>query len=130
MSASDAGWAKAGEMLQDRRVELDMRYSNLRLFTDEQGINYRLAWDAEHGARTNYRRPALTSIEVAYGLKRGSFLAAVNGGEIEPAPGTPGAGPPPDPVTPDVLDKLEDFIRFSRGTPAGQADGERAGNGA
>jgi hypothetical protein len=92
VSPSEADWKRVGEMLQDRRVELDTRYSNRQLFADERNINYRLAFDVEKGARSNYSRPVLTSMEVAYGLGRGSLMDALNGGDLEAAPGTPPIG--------------------------------------
>jgi hypothetical protein len=48
-------------------VELDTRYRNRTLFAQERGIDYRLAYDVEMGARDNYRRPTRRAIEVAYG---------------------------------------------------------------
>ena len=81
MSASQEAWQRLGEMLERRRVELDTRYANLRLFSGERGIDYRLAWDVEHAARTNYRRPTLTSIEVAYALRPGSIRLVLSGGD-------------------------------------------------
>lgn len=132
-AASQAPWVHLGEMLQDRRVELDTRYANLRLFTDEAGIDYRLAWDVEHAARVNYRRPTLTAIEVAYRWGRGSIAAVLAGGapvllDPEPKPSPP--APDPRGVTSEVLDKLEEVIRFSRRPPAERDDPERASNGA
>ena len=78
-------WGRVGELLERRRVELDPRYRNLRLFTSERGIDYRLAWDAEHGARANYRRPTLTGIEVAYGWRPGSIHLVLAGGDPIPS---------------------------------------------
>src|SRR5207253_3737222 len=87
---AQGSWKRLGEMLERRRVELDTRYRNLTLFAAERGIDYRLAWDAEHGARSNYRRPTLRAIEVAYGLPPGAiddFLASA-------APAASGERPP------------------------------------
>ena len=64
MPESGEAWQRLGEMLEGRRVALDPKYRNLVRFTAERGIDYRLAWDVEHAARTNYRRPTLTAIEV------------------------------------------------------------------
>jgi hypothetical protein len=71
-------------MLELRRVELDTRYSNLSLFARDTGLDYRLVWDVEHAARSNYRRPTLTAIEVSYGWKPGSIARVLRGGEPEP----------------------------------------------
>ena len=81
-----AAWARLGEHLQRRRLELDQRYANFTLFTDERGINYRVAWDAEHGARTNYRRQTLRQIETAYQLDLGWIGRFLDGNETPPAP--------------------------------------------
>lgn len=81
MSESSDQWVRIGEFLQDRRVQIDTRYANLRLFADERGVNYRLAWDAEHARRENYARATLTSLDVAYGLQPGSIRNMIAGGE-------------------------------------------------
>jgi hypothetical protein len=82
MSARDgAGWVRVGELLQVRRVELAPRYKNLALFCRERDIDYRLAWDIENHARTNFRRGTRTSIEVAYGWEPGSIERVLAGAE-------------------------------------------------
>lgn len=90
MSESRDEWVRIGEYLQDRRVQIDTRYANLRLFADERGINYRLAWDVEHARRNNYARATLTSLDVAYRLQPGSVRNMVAGGE--PVPEDSGGG--------------------------------------
>jgi hypothetical protein len=75
-------WKELGASLERRRVELDTRYANLTLFSRERGIDYRICWDIEHGARTNYRRPTRTAIEVAYGLEPG-WIAGHLAGEAD-----------------------------------------------
>ena len=88
-SVDMSAWQRLGRMLERRRVELDTRYSNLSLFTAERGVDYRMAWDLEHGARTNYRRPTLMAAEVSYGWKPGSIESVLAGGEpllAEPGP--------------------------------------------
>jgi hypothetical protein len=88
---ADASWERLGDLLEHRRVQLNPRYANLTLFAEERGIDYRMAWDAEHARRTNYRRPTLTAIEVAYGWKPGSIRSVLDGGDPAPAPGSPGS---------------------------------------
>jgi hypothetical protein len=88
-------WRRLGRMLELRRVELATRYSNLSLFTAERGLDYRLAWDIEHAKRTNYRRPTLTAVEIAYGWRPGSIAGVLAGGRPAPAP---------DPDGPAVLE--------------------------
>jgi hypothetical protein len=81
MPESGEAWQRLGEMLEGRRVALNPKYRNLVLFTAERGIDYRLAWDVEHAARTNYRRPTITAIEVAYAWRPGSIRLVLAGGE-------------------------------------------------
>ncbi len=78
--ADKTAWIQLGQMLELRRVRLERRYANLTLFTQERGLDYRVAWDVEHAARTNYRRATLSAIEVAYGLEPRSIEAFVNDG--------------------------------------------------
>lgn len=88
MGKADApapAWKRVGELLQGRRVDMDTRYRNLHVFAAEREINYRLAWDLEAGARTNYRQPTLRAAEVAYGLRPGSVDTALSGGDLMPA---------------------------------------------
>jgi hypothetical protein len=66
-----AAWKKIGEALEQARVELSPRYRNRTLFAQERGIDYRLAYDVEMGARDNYRRPTLRAVEAAYGRPYG-----------------------------------------------------------
>lgn len=82
--AAAGAWKRLGELLELRRVGLDPRYKNLTLFSAEREVDYRLAWDIEHGRRTNFRRPTLTSIEAAYGWEHGSIRAVLAGGDPSP----------------------------------------------
>jgi hypothetical protein len=92
-SADMDAWRRLGRMLERRRVELDTRYSNLSLFAAERGLDYRMAWDVEHAARSNFRRPTITAIEVAYGWVPGSVAAVLAGGRPEPAESPDGPAP-------------------------------------
>jgi hypothetical protein len=80
-----AAWIRLGKLLERRRVCMDPRYSNLSLFAEERGINYRMAWDAEQAQRTNYRSATRLAIDVAYGWEPGSVDAVLAGGEPEVA---------------------------------------------
>ena len=71
--AATADWKRLGAQLTQRRVELDPRYMNRSLFCAERGLNYRLTYDIESGARTNYGTITLRAIEVAYGLAMGAI---------------------------------------------------------
>jgi hypothetical protein len=93
-TTDDAGWVRVGDMLQVQRVELSPRYKNLALFCREREIDYRLAWDVENHARTNYRRGTRTSIEIAYGWQPGSIERVLNGGApVVAGEGATGAEP-------------------------------------
>lgn len=67
-----AAWERLGKLLERRRVTMDPRYSNLSLFCQERGINYRMAWDAEQAQRTNFRSATRLAIDIAYGWEPGS----------------------------------------------------------
>jgi len=88
--SEQADWIRVGKLLEQRRVEINARYRNLRRFTDERGLDYRLAWDIEHAARTNYRRPTITAVEVGYGWQPGSVQLVLDGGD--PVPSADGQG--------------------------------------
>ncbi len=109
-------WTRLGELLVQRRVEIDPRYRNRQLFADERGLNWRLLHDIERAKRTNFEPETLAAVEVAYSLAPGSVVRALDGGELEPlavrdtaaAAAATGvarhpAPPPPDDQLPDVL---------------------------
>jgi hypothetical protein len=129
MPAQRPGWEQLGVDLESARVELDPRYANLSLFAEERGIDYRLAWDIEHGRRTNYRRPTLRAIEVAYGLETAAIDTYLrDGGRLQVRP--PGDGGQqggiidrPDPPREAVLIRL---AREAAGMTAPEAAKEAA----
>ena len=102
-----ANWKRLGELLVRRRIELDPRYSNRRLFADESGLNYRIVSDVERGRRDNYENQTIAAVEVAYRVLPGSVARVVAGGEpaLQPVPAPAGA-PPPD-ARPDVPSEAE-----------------------
>lgn len=81
-----SSWARLGEMLVQRRVEIDPRYRNRRLFAAERGLNWRLLYDIERAKRTNFESETLAAIEVAYSLVPGSIPRALGGAELEAQP--------------------------------------------
>jgi hypothetical protein len=108
-----ANWKRTGESLVRRRIELDPRYANRRLFAAERGLNYRIITDLEHGRRGNYEPSTLTAAEVAYGLAAGSIARSAAGGELEPLPVTappepPASRYPPAPAAWDAGDPRDD----------------------
>jgi hypothetical protein len=78
-------WAALGGLLQQRRVELDRRYRNRKVFAEERKINYRLVQDMETGARKNYELSTLTDADIAYGWAPGS-IRAILAGAAPPVP--------------------------------------------
>lgn len=82
---SVAAWQRLGRLLKNRRLQIDPDYSNLTRFCKDRGIDYRLAWDIEKGARTNYRDVTLAGVEAAYQLEAGSISTSLSGGDLTPA---------------------------------------------
>lgn len=103
-SPGDEMWFRVGDMLRDRRFELDARYADrggLDLFAEERGINRRLAWDIENAYRTNFSPGVLFQIENAYELVPGSIRQALAGGEFTPA--EPAVIPPVPADAPELV---------------------------
>lgn len=75
-------WTGLGEALIYRRIWLDPRYANRRMFAKERGIDYRLVSDIERVRRTNFGLAATAEIELAYGLAPGSIGRFLVGGEL------------------------------------------------
>lgn len=69
-----------------RRIELDPRYRNRRLFTAERSVEYRIVNDIEKGRRDNFEPQTIAALEAAYDLAPGSIGRAYQGGELQPAP--------------------------------------------
>jgi len=119
----DGSWARLGELLVQRRIELDPRYRNRRIFADERGLNWRLLHDLERAKRTNFEPETMAAVEVAYGLAPGSIGRTLSGGELEPAapavralpllhiPESGPAAPPPPPVF--ITDEIKEEARPS-----------------
>lgn len=89
-------WTRLGILLERQRVMLDTRYSNLSLFAEERGLNWRMAWDAEKGRRTNFKPATRLALDIAYGWEPGSVDAVLAGGDPVPAalPAPPPAAEP------------------------------------
>lgn len=75
-------WIRLGQALIRRRVQMDPAYRNLSRFARERGMEYRVLWDLEKGARDNYQNTTLIAAEVAYAVKFGSIRAVLDGGEL------------------------------------------------
>jgi len=85
-TASDdaKAWSRLGELLIQRRVDLDPRYRNRQVFSDERHLDYRLCYDVEQAKRTNFGQATLAAIEQSYGLMPGSIRDVLAGGDLSP----------------------------------------------
>jgi hypothetical protein len=125
MASPDAQWERLGELLLQRRAQLDPRYGRRTRFTAERHLDYRIAYEVEKARRHNFGDGTLASIEAAYELAPGSIMRTVAGGPLEPrrdsdpAPDTlSGAGsltaPPAvasgDAAVPDEREELRDLL--------------------
>ena len=79
---------RLGRLLMQRRVELDPRYRNRRVFAGEREINYRLVMDIENSTRDNFDDAMLAFISLAYGWTADSAARVMEGGD--PVPADPG----------------------------------------
>lgn len=122
-AATPAAWKRLGELLTRRRVELDVRYQNRTTFTDERGLDYRLAYDIEEARRTNFRKGTLAGIANAYAVTADSLLAVLRDAhaQLEPvespvpqAPAARGAGAPEDGEAERVIRLLIEAIDRDR----------------
>jgi hypothetical protein len=132
MPASREDWERVGRQLAERRVQVDARYANRRLFADETGLNWRTVYDAEYGKRATFRRETVTSFEAAYRLVPGSLARSLAGGPLEPLPSPSlapvpprptAAGSPAEEILADLLgaypdDKVVQVIGAQAGKPA------------
>ena len=79
-----SAWVRLGELLVRRRIELDPRYSNRRIFTDERiPGKYRIINTLERGQRDTYETGTIAAIEAAYDLAPGAIGRFLDGGELE-----------------------------------------------
>jgi hypothetical protein len=101
-------WTRLGELLVRRRIELDPRYVNRQLFSNERGVHYRTVSDIERHRRDNYEAVTIAAIEVAYALTPGSIGRVLAGGELEPLPSAPAVELAP--VVPLSLDGDEETL--------------------
>ena len=82
-------WDHLGEALTERRVQIEPRYKNLRLFARETGLNWRLLFDIEHHKRETFEPETLMAIASAYRVTYRSVRDFRAGGELEPLPSAP-----------------------------------------
>lgn len=79
-------WENLARLLVNRRVQLDPRYRNRRVFCDEKQLDYRVISDIEGARRTNFSAPMLTAIEVAYDLADGAVQQALADPDLSELP--------------------------------------------
>lgn len=78
-------WKRLGALLIQRRVELDPRFRNRQVFSEETHLDYRLIYDAEQAKRTNFGQSTLAALEQGYRLAPGAIREALAGGDLTPA---------------------------------------------
>ncbi len=128
MAPSEAAWERLGELLTQRRAQLDPRYARRTTFAAECGLNYRIAYEVETHRRHNFGDGTLAVIESAYELVPGSLKRTLEGGPLEPAgqaPATNGTELPSlAPVSPAVASAIGDAIDSLLGPFAPAIDAE------
>lgn len=112
----EAAWSRLGAQLFSRRT-LD-GYGNRRKFERERaipaGLNYKYCYDLEGGKdhkvlrweRTAFPVKKMPAIAAAYGVTLESIGAALDGGDLVPAPGAAPAVPAALPPGPDGARRL------------------------
>jgi hypothetical protein len=89
LSHTGPDWIRLGEFLIRRRIDLDPRYRNRRIFVAERAPDrYRIVNAIELGRRDNYEPATIAALEAAYGLAPGAIDRALAGGELEVQPVT------------------------------------------
>jgi hypothetical protein len=75
---------RLGELLVQRRIELNPRWRKRTVFAEDHGLNWRLLYDIERARRDTFSDETLAAVEVAYRWRKGSIAAVLAGGD--PAP--------------------------------------------
>lgn len=78
-------WDRLGAALVERRIQIDPRYKNRRLFAREVGLNWRLLFDIEQHKRSNFEPETLMAIARAYRVTYESLLDTLHGGFLQPS---------------------------------------------
>ncbi len=82
----DPAWQNLAGLLVNRRIALDPRYRNRRIFCDEKRLEYRVISDIEGARRDNFSGPMLTAIEVAYDIADGAIKHALTDPALKELP--------------------------------------------
>lgn len=80
-----AAWARLGELLIRRRVQIRPAYAKRSVFCADTGLDYRVVADIEKHRRTNFSPPVIAQLEGGYQLTRGNIERILDGGDLEPA---------------------------------------------
>jgi hypothetical protein len=75
---------RLGELLVQRRIELNPRWRKRTVFAEDHGLNWRLLYDIERARRDSFSDETLAAIEVAYRWRKGSIAAVIAGGDPVP----------------------------------------------
>lgn len=105
-------WNRLGELLAARRQVLSERYAKSReLFARERGephgLTGKFLYELEHGprwGRKGYPAGRMPAVAAAYGVTLESIGAALDGGQLEPAPSAPRLAPVHAPADPAAAD--------------------------
>lgn len=127
-----------GELLIRRRIELDPRYENRRVFEAERWPGrYRQINKIETGQGGNFEPATVVAVELAYDLEPGAIGRFLDGSDLTPArPAVPRLAPVPDvpdeqveppygvaghavPYAIPILKRLYELARAGNTSPAG-----------
>jgi hypothetical protein len=108
VAAPSQAWERLGRLLLERRIQIDRRYRNRRLFVAERGLNYKLISDIERHKRTDFGDDTIIAIEMAYAWETGSIGRVLKGGDPQPVadPGQRAPEPEPDRQSPEYAHQI------------------------
>ena len=112
MPSADA-WARLGELLVQRRIEIAPRYRERTVFAEDVGIHWRMLHDIERAKRKSFTPETLAAIEVAYRWRPGSVARVLAGGDPLPIAGAPPAAPVDIPEDDPVLEYVRSLPGLS-----------------
>lgn len=110
MPTTPGNWKRLGDLLVQRRIELDPRYRVREVFAAQAGIHPRMLYDIERAKRTTFPPGTLATFEVAYQWAPGSIKRVLDGGAPLPLEDN---GPFADFTAEEIRIAIE-FIRFRR----------------
>ena len=109
-------WQNLAGLLTNRRIALDPKYRNRRVFCDERHLDYRVISDIEGARRANFSTHMLTAIEVGYELADGAIKEALANPDLTELPTNARlTDPRTNPAPADV--PLPAYVAFSKLEP-------------